>query len=133
MGIISILAGVAGPVVGYLQRRSELKAEALNKAREIEGALQSKKLESIDKAESYDAAWNMAQIQNSGWKDEYWTIILSIPMVLCFVPKASVYVLQGFEVLKSTPLWYQGLVGTAVLAGFGLKMTDKVWKWWASP
>lgn len=133
MGLTDILAGLTAPVVGFFQKRAEIKAAADAQRLEIDSALQQKKLDQIQKAEDYEQAWNLAALANTSWKDEYWTIVLSIPFLGCFVPYLAPYVLQGFQTLKQTPMFYQYLLGTAVLAGFGLKMTDKVWKWWQAP
>lgn len=67
--------------------------------------------------------WNEQQVIASGtsWKDEYWTIILSIPLILCFIPELAPYVLDGFEVLKETPDWYKAAVGIAIAAAFGYR------------
>lgn len=132
-GLTDILAGLTAPVVGFFQKRAEIKAAADAQRLEIDSALQQKKLDQIQKAEDYEQAWNLAALANTSWKDEYWTIVLSIPFLGCFVPHLAPFVLLGFQTLKQTPMFYQYLLGTAVLAGFGLKMTDKVWKWWASP
>jgi len=67
--------------------------------------------------------WNkfMAQGSMSSWKDEYWTIILSIPMIGCFIPKLAPHILRGFEVLATTPDWYKAAVGVAIAASFGYR------------
>lgn len=119
--LASAIGTVTGPVVDYFKRREELKAE-----------LQVKKMEGVQKAEDAQAAWEVAALGQSGWKDEYWTIILSIPMVMCFFPSLVLHVVAGFAALSGTPRWYQLLLGTAVGASFGLKMTDRVWKWWST-
>lgn len=131
--LIDVFAGLTSPVVGYFQKRAELKAAQAAQKAELESALQQKKLDQIQKSEDYEQAWNLAALANTSWKDEYWTIVLSIPFLGCFVPGLAPYILKGFQTLNQTPGYYQYLLGTAVLAGFGLKMTDKAWKWWQAP
>lgn len=74
------------------------------------------------------------------WKDEYWTIILSLPFVqLILAPPVEIAmneeayvngqwtnaVVSGLESLSLVPEWYQYLFGIAVLASFGIKPTVK--------
>ena len=73
--------------------------------------------------------WDIAQAKasESSWKDEYWTIILSIPLIMCFVPSWAPYVEQGFTVLKkSVPEWYVIALGAAISAAFGFKGMNKI-------
>jgi hypothetical protein len=75
----------------------------------------------LDKTQEVN--WDQAMSQGSmtSWKDEYWTIILSIPMVGCFIPKVAPYILEGFKVLQQTPDWYKAAVGLAIGAAFGYR------------
>jgi len=66
--------------------------------------------------------WNINAQNNSGWKDEWFTIILSIPMVMCFVPGLADYVQAGFAALETTPMWYQSAVGIAISSSFGYQL-----------
>lgn len=70
-----------------------------------------------------EVVWDQAMSQGSmtSWKDEYWTIILSIPMIGCFIPKVAPYILEGFKVLEQTPDWYKAAVGLAIAAAFGYR------------
>jgi len=61
-------------------------------------------------------------IANSGWKDEWVLIILSIPMILAFIPYTVKYVEAGFIALDGTPLWYRTTVMTIYLATFGIRL-----------
>jgi hypothetical protein len=57
----------------------------------------------------------------TSWKDEYLTILLSVPLILAFLPSTQEAVLKGFETLDKTPQWYMMLV-TGIVAGvFGLR------------
>ena len=55
------------------------------------------------------ADWEAYMAQNSGnsWKDEWLTVLFSIPLVLAFFPSAVPYVVKGFEALSLMPDWYQ--------------------------
>jgi hypothetical protein len=69
-----------------------------------------------------DAAWEQASIQNSGWKDEFVLLVLSIPLVAVFVPYTAPFVLQGFQILETTPEWYRWLAVMIYAATFGIRI-----------
>jgi hypothetical protein len=81
-----------------------------------------------------DADWEakMADASASSWKDEFFSIILSLP--LFFIGYAIVVddmtiihrVEQAFAALNNLPDWYQYLLFIAVSASFGIKGADKI-------
>lgn len=81
-----------------------------------------------------DADWEarMADASAHSWKDEWFTILLSLPIVFVgygvAVDDMEVIerVHRAFEVLAGLPEWFQFLLYTAVLASFGIKGVDKV-------
>lgn len=125
--------GVAKSVADYVGKKAEIKAEAQKRQDDLQAALQTKKLEQISQSENYEQAWNLAQIQNSGWKDEFWTIVLASPFIGCFLPFFQKYVLEGFAIIEKTPNWYRYFVGIAISAAFGYSQLNKAWKWWNTP
>lgn len=116
-GLKMIASPVTEVVKGWQKRKSAKQQNELAIAQAKTNAL-IKRLETGQKA---DIAWEQTSITNSGWKDEYWTVILSIPAILCFVPGMSQYVTAGFESLKQTPDWYQWAFGIAVASSFGYR------------
>ena len=68
-------------------------------------------------------------MQNS-WRDEWFTIILSIPLLIVFgaiffgkyewIEKLK----EGFNTLDSLPDWYIWALMAAIASSFGLKVTD---------
>lgn len=124
--IADLLSGLAQPVVTYLTRRAELKAQEhaneldrLKAEGERQAALASQGL-------TADAAWEQefARQAASSWKDEFELIILSIPLVLCFT-KFSYIVKQGFDAIAQTPAWFQFLVVSIYLANYGIRYWRK--------
>jgi len=101
-----------GPVVdlvgGHLQRKSEEKK-----------AVHERKMVAIQQ----DANWENinANNANSSWKDEWFTILFSVPCVLAFFPSMVPVVMEGFAVLNGMPDWYKGFLGAAVAASFGIR------------
>ena len=93
-------------------------------------AIQQRKINAIQN----DADWEakMADATANSWKDEFWSIVLALPIVAIAysvaVDDISIIdrVKEGFEVLNNLPEWYQYLLFIAVSASFGLKSADKL-------
>ena len=93
-------------------------------------AIQERKINAIQN----DANWEekMADATSNSWKDEFWSIILALPIaaVAYSVAVDDVSIIdrvnQGFEALNRLPEWYQYLLFIAVSASFGLKSADKI-------
>ncbi|MNS33465.1 hypothetical protein D3C71_806700 [compost metagenome] len=74
-----------------------------------------------------EANWDniQAEASKSSWKDEWLTILISIPMILSFIPGMGDVVREGFTTLSNCPEWYQYLIGVVFAASFGIKkVTD---------
>ena len=110
----------------WLKGRKELKAVELEGKIALSKAKTEATIALMANKQAADVAWENLSITNSGWKDEWFTILLSIPMVMCFVPGLDVYVEAGFNALNaSTPEWYQWAFLVAVGSSFGVrKLTD---------
>jgi len=67
--------------------------------------------------------WEKIQAQNAGnsWKDEWLTVLFSIPLVMAFIPGGIVYVERGFAALEGMPEWYQYTLSIIVAASFGVR------------
>lgn len=121
VGVGNVLAGLTAPVAAYFTRRMELKAAETVRRLELAEAVHAARLKAAAEGRQLDAEWERLAIQNAGWKDEYWTMALSVPLVLCFVPAFAPDVAAGFAVLESTPEWYRYSVGVAIAAAFGVR------------
>ena len=67
----------------------------------------------------------MAKGSQSSWKDEWLTILFSIPLILAFVPGMEEIVANGFRQLQEMPEWYQYSLGVIVAASFGVRSATK--------
>ena len=67
----------------------------------------------------------MAKGSQSSWKDEWLTILFSIPLILAFVPGMEEVVANGFARLNEMPEWYQYSLGVIVAASFGVRSATK--------
>jgi hypothetical protein len=101
-----------GPIVslaaGFLERKAEEKR-----------AMHERKLEIIKQ----DSNWENIQAGNSGssWKDEWLTLLFSVPLVMAFFPSAVPYVIDGFKALEEMPEWYRVYLGVIMAASFGVR------------
>lgn len=62
---------------------------------------------------------SMADGSRFSWKDEFWTILLSIPLIGVFIPPFVPWLEKGFNILAEVPEWYAISVGLAISAAFG--------------
>ena len=75
-----------------------------------------------------EADWEkiMAQGSQSSWKDEWLTILFSIPLILVFTGEWGRQVVQnGFVALDTMPQWYSYTLGVIVAASFGVRSATK--------
>ena len=120
---MSILTTLVGPIAnlakGYLSNKAEEK-QAKHQA----------KMSVIQN----DADWEskMADASKDSWKDEFWTIVLSIPVFMVGYAIAAndvsviARVATGFEALEKLPEWYQYLLFIAISSSFGIRGASKI-------
>lgn len=102
------------------RKQTKLDAEV-----KIEQAKTAATVERIARGEMHEYDWEIEQIRNSSWKDEWFVMVFSVPMVMSFIPGYDVYVTSGFAVLETTPEWYRWMLAAIVGATFGYrKMVD---------
>ena len=114
-----------GPVVDLTKDVFRGKIEEAKVKHEV-------KLERLKTKADWEA--RMADASAHSWKDEWFTILLSLPIIFVgygvAVDDMEVIerVHRAFEVLHTLPEWFQYLLYTAVLASFGIKGVDKIIK-----
>jgi hypothetical protein len=100
-----------------------------NKADEKK-AIQERKIQAIQN----DADWEnkMADATKNSWKDEWFSLILSAPLIAVAYSVAMddseiiARMNEAFDALNALPEWYQYLLFIAVTASFGVKGADKL-------
>lgn len=118
--LIKPLVGVAvDGIKGFVETKKLKKEQKLAKIK-AETSI-------IEKQIKGEMDWDIEGIKNTkgSWKDEYLTILFSIPLLLCFIPFTVEYVERGFEALSKTPDWYKYTLGVIVSASFGIKGATK--------
>lgn len=118
----NIVGSLGGKVVDAVSARSERKHQEKVRALELEEVKHKTKLEMAMRGQEMDNSWELEQIRNSGWKDEFVLILLSIPLILCFHPETVMYVELGFAALDKTPDWYQWLILAVFAAIYGIRI-----------
>ena len=121
--IVSTLTGqTVGQVLEYKQAKKQMQHE--RKLERLRGkiAYEKAKTERAAASEGYDADWELEQIKNSGWKDEFTLLVLSIPMIGVFIPPLAPYMAVGFEKLAETPDWYRWLIIMIYAATWGIRV-----------
>jgi hypothetical protein len=119
VSIFSLLGPVTGLAKTYLSNKSEEK-QAKHQA----------KMSVIQN----DADWEskMADASKDSWKDEFWTIVLAIPifMVGYAIAANDVTIIDrvsaGFAALEDLPEWYQYLLFIAISSSFGVRGVGKI-------
>ena len=72
--------------------------------------------------------WDLAAIQatENSWKDEWITLLFSIPLILAFCGEwGNDIVASGFASLEVMPQWYQIALGGIVSASIGMRSVSK--------
>ena len=123
MGILGkIIGAVTGPAAEYFTKRQELKYEL--KLKQIEGKIKREEAAANRKVQELesDTAWELKQLEKQGWKDDWVLILISIPLVLVFIPSLAPYIYQGFGILATTPEWYRWLIMLIFTAIYGIRI-----------
>ena len=108
--LISSLGGLAASII---DSKTQLKlTEAEIKKKQLTGEID----------------WDIEAIratQNS-WKDEWITLLFSIPLILAFCGDWGNQIVQaGFTSLEAMPTWYQYSLGGIVSASIGMRSVSK--------
>lgn len=122
--VIPVISGVVDVVKGYIGHK-KAKTEA---KREVE-------LKRIHAEANLDSV--SASDMSTSWKDEYLTILFTIPMVVIFyaavwgdpgtdeTPSTIEQVKLAFSEMSALPEWYQFCVYGIVIGTFGLRTLAK--------
>ena len=108
-----ILSSVVGLATSVIDSKTQIKlTEAEIKKKQLTGEID----------------WDLAAIQatQNSWKDEWITLLFSIPLILAFCGQwGNDIVHAGFEALEIMPDWYQYSLGGIVSASIGMRGVSK--------
>jgi hypothetical protein len=117
--IAQLIAPISNLVGGFLKNKAEEKQ-----------AKHNAKIAVIQNDANWEAT--MASASKESWKDEFWTIILAIPIFMVGYAIAANdttvidRVEQGFAALSGLPEWYQYLLFIAISSSFGIRAVSKL-------
>lgn len=118
--------GIVEPIAQAYNRRQELKQARFEAQLKFEQAKGDRQAALIAQGLAADATWEIEQIKNSSWKDEYILLILSIPSILSFIKfswlDGASIVADGFASLEATPEWYRWLIMLVFTAVYGIRI-----------
>ena len=124
-----MLQALIGPLGNLASSWLQGKADAASAAANLKLVEAEAKATIMKSAATSEADWEriMAQGSQNSWKDEWLTILFSVPLILCFLPFewAERAVTNGFAALESMPDWYQYTLGVIVAASFGVRSATK--------
>ena len=127
--IISLIAGPVAAVVGEWQGRKRVREES---AARIEEAKVNAEIVRIQKETDAEITWDnlWAKQAETSWKDEWFTILLSFPMIIAFADctrlvlsgeDAMASLERAFAIMDVAPEWFIAFLGAAVAASFGIR------------
>ena len=123
-----MLQALIGPVSGLVSSWMDSKTEEQRGKTAIAKAKAEAEAKVMVSAATSTADWEklMAKGSQSSWKDEWLTILFSIPLVLSFAGEwGRTIVAEGFAALEVMPDWYQYTLGVIVAASFGVSSATK--------
>lgn len=120
--LTALLSKAIPSAADFFIKREQLKQERELKKLEGKIKFEEAKTQRFSESLTADNVWELESIKNSGWKDEWVLVLLSIPLILVFIPQTQPYVLAGFETLNQTPSWYRWLVVLIFAAIYGIRV-----------
>lgn len=111
-GILDIGRGFIEGEKAKQEKKLEMELRKIESRAEIEIANQKA-------ATGYDLA--ALEASKTSWKDEYLTVLITLPVIGSFIPGVQDSVLKGWEYLDRAPGWFQLSFIGIIAATFGLR------------
>lgn len=118
---LKLITSVFGVGQEYLEHRQ--KVEDLKQEGELDTIKAKNQIAVKNATADVDIDKSSTDQMQYSWKDEYWTIILSAPLILGLIPVGPVQrmVASYFQVMDLAPDWYKISVGVSIGASFGFR------------
>jgi len=122
-----MLAALIGPISQLAGTWLEGKVEKTKAETGAKVARAKAEATIMEKKATGEIDWDIAMAEGSkhSWKDEWLTILFSVPLILAFIPGMEEVVSNGFAQLQTMPEWYQYSLGVIVAASFGVRSATK--------
>ncbi len=111
--ILTLIKSVSSLASGYMESKVQVQ--------KVKAEIQKKQL-------TGEIDWDLEAIKasSSSWKDEWITLLLSIPFLLCFINDTTrEMAFRGFQALDMAPAWYTYSFGVVIAASFGIRSATK--------
>ena len=125
---MSMIQALIGPIANLAGTWLEGKVEKTKAEAGARVAKAKAEATIMEKKATGEIDWDlkMADASAHSWKDEWLTILFSIPLILSFCGDwGREIVTNGFAALESMPDYYQYTLGTIVAASFGTRAATK--------
>lgn len=129
--IFEVFGNILGIGRDYIASTRRLKEAKVNAQLAVIDAQAKSAIKLSETEQAGNIQWDvtMAEASKESWKDEWITILVSVPVIMCFIPATQDTVLRGFEILEQLPEWFQLTIGVVVAASFGFrKVADVIGK-----
>ena len=123
-----MIGAIIGPIANLAGTFLQGQLEKTRANTEVKVATPKAKAAVLEKQVTGEIEWDVEAIKGStgSWKDEWLTVLFSIPLILAFIPGMGDLVMNGFEQLSEMPEWYQYSLGVIVAASFGVRSASKL-------
>ena len=121
--MLNFLGGLIGPV-------SNVATTFLKNKAAVSQAKHEAKMSVIQNNADWEA--KMADASATSWKDEFWTLVLSVPIfmigysIIVDDPSIIERTKLAFQALDELPDYYQYLLFICISASFGIKGVDRL-------
>lgn len=124
-----MLQAIIGPVANLLGTYIGGKMEKAKAETEAKISIAKSKSKIAEKVASGEMEWNqtMAEASKDSLKDEWLTILVSIPLLLAFTGHEDI-VMRGFKALEQMPDFYKTAVGVVFAASFGVNKLTQMFR-----
>lgn len=122
---LSVFPSIFKGISEYFSRKHELRMKKLDLKARVQEAKALAEINYQQRKLEGEINWELESIKNSGWKDEFNTIMIWVIVVSCFIPELQNYTREGFIMLGTLPLWFQVIVTIAVSSAFGVRYFGK--------
>jgi hypothetical protein len=122
--ILDIVRAALGLGGDWLEGRRKLKQTRIEAETKVIIARAEAEATRLGKAQDAEIAWDNSAVNqmSSSWKDEYLTILLTIPVILAFCGEwGRKAAKEGFEAIATVPEWYMVSFMAAIAASFGVR------------